>query len=160
MARASRKRRSTPEPVVAVVPRPDRVVAGLAAAGVLVAGYLTWLKLTGAGAALCVAGGGGDLVQAGRWAIFLGVPAAGWGLAVYVAIAVLALVGLSARNWLIAYLLAAGGVGVSIYLTALSVLDVGAACIWCLTSGAILAALLVALVMRRPPATPRAPRLR
>ncbi len=48
------------------VERPDWVLSGLAAAGMLVASYLTWLKLSGSGTALCVAGSGCDIVQASR----------------------------------------------------------------------------------------------
>jgi len=116
-----------------------------------VSGYLTWLKLTGAGAAFCVAGSGCDIVQASRYALLLGVPTALWGFAVYVVIGVLGAAGLGHRNWLIAFLFAAGGVGFSIYLTGLSIFDVGATCIWCLTSAVILALTLATLLSRRPP---------
>ena len=149
------KRKS--EPAASRVERPDWVLSGLAAAGMLVAAYLTWLKLSGSGAALCVAGSGCDLVQASRYATFLWVPTALWGLAAYVAIGVLAWMGLTLRNWLIAFWLAAGGVGFSAYLTWLSVFDLGATCVWCLTSGAILIAMLAVLVIRRPGARNRKP---
>jgi uncharacterized membrane protein len=136
---------------VAPVSRPDWLVGGLAVAGLLVSGYLTWLKLTGAGAALCVAGSGCDIVQASRYAVFLGVPTAAWGAAVYVVIAALAVTGLGARNWLVAFLFAAGGVGFSLYLTGLSVFELGATCVWCLASATILIAIVAALLRRRPP---------
>jgi uncharacterized membrane protein len=130
-------------------------VGGLAVAGLLVSGYLTWLKLSGARAALCVAGSGCDLVQSSRYALFLGVPTAAWGFAVYVVIAALAITGLGARRWLTAFLFAAGGVGFSLYLTALSIFELGTTCIWCLTSAAILIAISVALLRRRPAAQGR-----
>jgi uncharacterized membrane protein len=139
------------------VERPDWVLSGLAAAGMLVAAYLTWLKLSGSGAALCVAGSGCDIVQASRYSTFLWVPTALWGLATYVAIGVLAWLGLTSRNWPIAFALAAGGVGFSAYLTWLSVFDLGATCVWCLTSALILIAILAVLVMRRPAAANRKP---
>jgi len=106
--------------------------------------------MTGSGAAFCVSGSGCDIVQASRYATFLWVPTPLWGLAAYVAIGVLAWIGLSPRNWAIAFALAAGGVGVSAYLTWLSVFEVGATCVWCLTSGAILVAIVAVLVLRRP----------
>jgi len=130
-------------------------VTALAVAGMLVAGYLTWLKLTGTGAAFCVAGSGCDIVQASRYALLLWVPTALWGFALYLVIGALGLGGLSGRNWLIAFLIAAGGVGFSAYLTALSVFDLGAACVWCLASAIIFMGLLVALLRRRPPAVGR-----
>jgi len=153
MVRANRKRKPEQEAIPA--PRPDWLVTGLAVAGMLVAGYLTWLKLTGAGAAFCMAGSGCDIVQASRYALFLGVPTALWGLALYIVVGALALLGLAARSWLIAFLLAASGVGFSAYLTALSIFDLGAACIWCLASAAIFIVVLAALLRRRPPAVGR-----
>ena len=149
MARVNPSRRKAPQ-VETPVARPDWLVAALAVLGVLVSGYLTWIKLSGMGAALCTAGSGCDIVQASRYARFLWVPTALWGLVVYLALAALAGVGLAGRNWLLAFILAAGGVGFSIYLTALSIFDLGATCIWCVTSAAIMIAILVALVMRRP----------
>jgi uncharacterized membrane protein len=161
MAHVDRNRRKVEvkrktEPAASPVERPDWLLSGLAAAGMLVAAYLTWLKLSGSGAALCVAGSGCDLVQASRYATFLWVPTALWGLAAYVAIGVLAWMGLTLRNWPIAFALAAGGVGFSAYLTWLSLFDLGAACIWCLTSAVILIAILTVLVMRRPAGRKRA----
>jgi uncharacterized membrane protein len=162
MAHVDRNRRKVEvkrktEPSASPVERPDWVLSGLAAAGMLVAAYLTWLKLRGSGAALCVAGSGCDLVQASRYATFLWVPTALWGLATYVAIGVLAWMGLTPRNWRIAFALAAGGVGFSAYLTWLSVFDLGATCVWCFTSAVILLAMLALLVMRRPVARNRKP---
>ena len=155
MAQPGRKR--TPKTAVALPPveRPDWLLSGLAAAGMLVAAYLSWLKVTGSGAALCATGSGCDIVQASRYATFLWVPTALWGLVAYAVIGVLAWVGLTPRNWLIAFVFAAGGVGVSAYLTWLSVFDIGATCVWCLTSGVILVAILAVLVMRRPAARAR-----
>lgn len=158
MAQPNRKRKV--DAVAVPAPGPDWIVAGLAAAGALVAAYLTWLKLHGGPAALCAAGTGCDIVQASRYAVFLWVPTALWGLALYVTIGALAVVGLTGRNWMIAFLVASGGVGFSLYLTALSVLDVGATCVWCLTSGLIAVAILVALLMRRPAAMGRRPAAR
>ena len=160
MAPADRNRRKVEikrktEPAASTAERPDWLLSGLAAAGMLVAAYLTWLKLSGSGAALCVEGSGCDLVQASRYATFLWVPTALWGLAVYVAIGVLAWMGLTLRNWPIAFALAAGGVGFSAYLTWLSVFDLGATCVWCLMSAVIMIAMLAVLVMRRPAARNR-----
>ena len=160
MAHVDRNRRKVEvkrktEPAASRVERPDWTLSGLAAAGMLVAAYLTWLKLSGSGAALCVAGSGCDIVQASRYATFLWVPTALWGLATYVAIGVLAWMGLTSGNWRIAFALAAGGVGFSAYLTWLSVFDLGATCVWCLTSAVILIAMLAVLVMRRPAARNR-----
>jgi uncharacterized membrane protein len=121
----------------------------------LVSGYLTWIKLTGSSAALCVAGGGCDIVQASRYALFLGVPTALWGLAAYAALAVLAWLGLEGRNWMSAFVIASGSLGFSLYLTGLSVFDLHATCAWCLTSAAIVLILVAVLLARRPAAAGR-----
>src|SRR5213593_875474 len=134
---ARRGRRRDPEPRAAESPRADLLVMLLAVAGLVVAGYLTWLKWAGKGALFCVAGSGCDLVQASRYAVFIGVPTALWGAVLYAAMGVLGGLGLTPRRWLAAFLLAASGVGFSVYLTALSLFVVGGACVYCLASGAI-----------------------
>jgi uncharacterized membrane protein len=146
------------EPAVAAPS--DFLVLALAIAGFAVAGYLTWLKWSGKGAVFCVAGSGCDIVQASRYAMFLGVPTAFWGAVIYAAIAGLAGLGFTTSRWLAAFVLAAAGVGFSLYLTVLSLFVLGGACIYCLTSGAILVALVVALMWRRPPASGRRSPLR
>ena len=153
MARRSQKRE--PERHEAEAPRPDLVVVALSVVGFGVASYLTWLKWAGRGAMFCVAGSGCDVVQASRYAVFVGVPTALWGAVLYAAIAVLGSLGLSSQRWLAAFLLGAAGVGFSAYLTALSFVALGAACIYCLASGAIVLALVLVLLWRRPPARGR-----
>ncbi|HEV8439275.1 MAG TPA: vitamin K epoxide reductase family protein [Methylomirabilota bacterium] len=143
--------RKLPEPEAPT--RPDWLVVVLSAAGLVVAGYLTWLKWLGHGALFCVTGSSCDIVQASRYAIFLGVPTALWGAGLYAALAVLGATGLTRPRWLAAFLVAAAAVGFSVYLTALSVFVLGATCGYCLGSAAIAVALLVALLRRRPPAS-------
>ena len=135
-------------------------MAGLAAAGAAVAAYLAWLKLTGASTGFCVTGTGCDIVQSSRYALVLGVPTAFWGALVYVAIGVLAVVGLSPRRWSWVFHLAAAGVAFSAYLTALSGFVIGATCVYCLASAAIMVAIVGLLVWRRPAAPARGPALR
>src|SRR5258705_12161855 len=146
---ATRKREVTP---VAPV-RPDFLILGLAAAGFAIAAYLTGLKWMGGNAAFCLSGSGCDIVQGSRYGTLLGVPTALWGVLMYAAIGGLAALGLTARRWSWAFYLAAAGVGVSIYLTAVSVLVIHATCAYCLTPGAIMVAILLGL-LRRPPALP------
>src|SRR5262245_45349009 len=97
------------EPVVAA-PTADWLVVGLSVLGLVVAGYLTWLKWAARGAYLCSAGSGCDLVQASRYSQFLWVPTALWGALLYIAIGVLAGLGLTQQRWLAAFLLASAGV--------------------------------------------------
>jgi uncharacterized membrane protein len=158
MANKRRDRRIVPPP--ALVVRPDLVVAGLAVAGAGVAAYLTWLKLAGVGAVFCVSGTGCDIVQSSRYAMLLGAPTALWGGLLYVAIGVLAVMGLSPGRWRWAFHLAAAGVAFSAYLTALSVFVIRASCMYCLVSTGIMAAILGVLVWRRRAMPARGPGLR
>jgi len=141
-------------------PGPDWAVLALSAAGLGVSIYLTWLKWAGRGALFCLSGSGCDIVQASRYALFLGVPTALWGALLYAAIGTLAGVGFTINRWLAAFLLAAGGVGFSIYLTALSLLVIRGTCVYCLASGMIVVALLLVLIGRRPSASGRKSPLR
>jgi uncharacterized membrane protein/glutaredoxin len=140
------RRRDVP---VAAPARPDYLVVGLAAAGFAIAVYLTWLKWTGGNATFCLSGSGCDVLQASRYGTLLRVPTALWGALLYVAIGALAALGLTASRWAWALYLAAAGVGVSVYLTALSLLVVHATCAYCLASGVIVLAILGTLWWRR-----------
>ena len=130
--------------------KPDLPVLVIALAGLAVAGYLAWIKWSGTGALFCTAGSGCDIVQASRYATFLGAPTALWGALAYLAIAILALLGLESGRWRAAFLLAAGAVGFSAYLTFLSITQVKALCVYCLASAGLCVLLLVVLLRRRP----------
>jgi uncharacterized membrane protein len=130
--------------------KPDLPVLVIALAGLAVAGYLAWIKWSGTGALFCTAGSGCDIVQASRYATFLGAPTALWGALAYLAIAILALLGLESGRWRAAFLLAAGAVGFSAYLTLLSITQVKALCVYCLVSAGLSVLLLVVLLRRRP----------
>src|SRR6185503_20939913 len=130
--------------------KPDLPVLVIALAGLAVAGYLAWIKWSGAGALFCTAGSGCDIVQASRYATFLGAPTALWGALAYLAIALLAGLGLEGGRWRAALLLASGAVGFSAYLTFVSVTQVGAVCAYCLVSAGLSLLLLILLLLRRP----------
>ena len=134
-------------------PARDGVIAALAGVGFLLAGYLTVTKLTGAGALLCTAGGGCDVVQASRYSAFLGLPTAAWGVAVYLVVGLLAILGLSPRRWLVAFLLVVAGVAFAAYLTYLELFVIKAVCWYCVGSAIVVGALCVALLARKPPVT-------
>lgn len=141
-------------------PRPDWPVAAVAAAGLLIAGYLAATKLAVADALFCAAGSGCDVVQASRYAVFLGLPTAVWGAGLYAAIGGLALLGLEARRWLAAFLLAVAGVFFSALLTALQLFVIGALCAYCLLSAGIAVALFAVLLVRPPASAEGRPALR
>jgi len=156
-----RGRRAAPRPGARPEPRrPDWVLGGLAAAGLLVAGSLAAAKFAAGTAPFCAVGSGCEAVQASRYAVFLGAPTALWGAGLYAVIGAVALLGLDARRWLTAFLLAVAGVSFSGYLTALQVFAIGAICAYCFLSAGIAAALFVLLLVRRPGETERRPVLR
>jgi uncharacterized membrane protein len=119
------------------------VVAALALAGVCVSVYLLLFKLGVLGTLVCGAGGGCDLVQASRYAHFLGLPVAAWGLAGYVAIFATALASIQPsivnHRWVPIVLLGltGGAFLVSATLTAISGVVIGAYCQWCLVSATL-----------------------
>lgn len=140
--------------------RPDWIVAGLAAVGLVVALYLAWTKWSGSSALFCTAGSGCDVVQASRYSMFLGLPVGAWGAFLYAVLAGLALAGLSEGRWLIAFLVSVAGVSFSAYLTFIELFVLNAVCFYCVTSAVIMLAVFVTLLLRRPPATRRKSPLR
>ncbi len=126
--------------------------AALAALGVLLTAYLTLVKWFGQSPAYCEAGSGCDLVQASRWSVLLGMPLAFWGFLMYVLLLALLWRQLRKRSvWKYALTVAAFGTGMSIYLTAISVFEIEATCIYCLLSLAIISAIFLVLLFIRPP---------
>ena len=110
---------------------------GVTAAGVAVAGYLTWVHYAGVGL-LCAGGGGGcGRVQGSSYATLAGVPVAVIGLGGYVAILCsLLLRGEPAR--LATAALALVGATFSAYLTYLELFVIEAICQWCVASAILM----------------------
>lgn len=133
-------------------------VAVLALAGGFVSLYLLLYKLGVYGQLACGAGGSCDVVQASRWAEFLGVPVAGWGVGWYVAVLGVALAGLQPRfrdePWARRALavLAVAGVAFTVYLTWVELFVLEAICRWCVASAALVVGIagLVAWERRAP----------
>jgi uncharacterized membrane protein len=120
-------------------------VAVLALAGTAVAGYLTWVRYSGATIACTT--GGCETVQSSSYSELVGVPVALLGLLGYLAIAASTLRETELfRIAGAAVALAAAGFGA--YLLVVQIAVIGAVCDWCLTSDAIAAALAVVTVLR------------
>jgi uncharacterized membrane protein len=119
------------------------LVALVALAGVFVAFYLALYKLGYIGTLACAVGSC-EKVQTSRWATFIGLPVAVWGVGYYVVALALALVGLTPRyaesRRLSEILVGLTGWGVlfSCWLTYLELFSIHAICQWCVVS-AILA---------------------
>lgn len=128
--------------------RHRQAVAVLALVGFLVALYL-WLYTIGVIGALQCGAGDCERVQTSRYADFLGLPVAFYGVAGYAAIFAVSLAGLQPRylasrgpTRLVAAL-ATIGVLFSVYLTYLELFVIHAVCWWCVVSAVIIAAIWV-----------------
>jgi uncharacterized membrane protein len=120
-------------------------VAVLALAGAGIAAYLTYARY--ADATIACTTGGCETVQSSAYAEIVGIPVAVLGLAGYVAILATALVppeyGRPAGA-----ALALAGLVFSAYLLLVQIVAIGAFCVWCLASDAVMALLAVAAVWR------------
>ncbi|HEX2721678.1 MAG TPA: vitamin K epoxide reductase family protein, partial [Gemmatimonadaceae bacterium] len=112
------------------------IVATLALAGIFVALYLLLYKLGMIGALSCAVGSC-ETVNTSKWATFLGLPVAGWGVAFYVGMFGLAMVStreeFAESRTVSALLLAVAATGVlfSAWLTYLELFEIHAICQWC-----------------------------
>ena len=118
------------------------IVAMLALAGIFVALYLLLYKMGIIGELTCSVGSC-ETVNTSKWATFLGLPVAAWGVAWYVATFVLALVSTDARfadsSVISSVLLGNAAIGwiFSLYLTWLELFRIHAICQWCVISAII-----------------------
>lgn len=139
----------------APAPSPEWTVLALAAIGLLVTGYLSFVALRHATPAFCGQGSDCDLIQQSRWSNVLGQPLALWGFALYALLAYNAW-RLPARllRWRRLWLLGVFGLCISLYLTLVGWLELRAFCGWCLLSLALLAAIVARTTLNRPKSAP------
>jgi uncharacterized membrane protein len=124
---------------------------GLCVAGMGLTAYLTVVKWFGTTPLYCGSESSCDIVQSSRWSTLLGVPLSLWGFLIYALLAMLVWKMRRRRAmWRHAALLAFIGVAVSIYLTAVSILEIRATCAYCLASFAVLTAIFALLCWVRP----------
>ena len=122
-------------------------VAAVAAAGVAVAGYLTYVHFQ-PDALICTGGGGCEAVQDSSYAEIAGIPVALLGLLAY--LAVLVLVGWDselART--LAATIALSAAGFAVYLVVVQAFVIDAWCVWCLVNDLVIVPLLVVLTVWR-----------
>ena len=133
----------------------DNWILGLAALGILLTGYLTLVAWLGEHPAYCGADSECDLVQSSRWSTLFGMPMSLWGLLTYALLAGLAWRLRSRPSaWRMTLLVTGIGAGVSWFLTVVSVVRIEATCGYCLVSFALMNALLVLVLLRRPAQMP------
>ena len=122
------------------------IVATLALAGIFVSLYLLLYKLGIIGELSCSVGSC-ETVNSSKWAKFLGLPVAAWGVAWYVAMFALAIVSTgekyaeSAGVSAALLLMAGSGFLFSAYLTYLELFVIHAICQWCVISAIIVTAI-------------------
>ncbi len=124
-------------------------IALIALVGALIATYLTLYKLGVIGTLVCSNLGSCETVQTSRWATFLGLPVAAWGVGYYLAILIAAIVG-TMPAWsesrgvsVVLLLMTAWGFLFSAYLTSLELFVIHAICVYCVTSAILVTVLLV-----------------
>lgn len=124
------------------------LAALVALAGVFVASYLTLYKLGYIGTLACSVGSC-ETVQTSKWATLLGMPVGMWGVAFYVGVLAVSLVGVSPahaeRRSISLILVGMTGFGVlfSAWLTYLELFVIHAICRWCVVSAVIALVLFV-----------------
>jgi uncharacterized membrane protein len=131
-------------------------IAALAAAGVAIAGYLTYVHYSG-DEPLCLASGGCERVQESRYSEVAEMPVALIGVLGYVCILASLLVRGEIGRMVTAFM-AFVGLAFSVYLTYVELFTIEAVCQWCVGSAviiAVIAALSAVRVWRAPaPAVP------
>ena len=138
--RAGREQRTSTTDEQEVTKR--MIVAALALAGIFISLYLTLYKIGVIGELSCSIGSC-ETVNTSKWATFLGLPVAAWGLFFYLDVFAIALVGTLPRfesEPLISLVLTAEtavGVLFSAWLTYLELGVIHAICIWCVTSACV-----------------------
>lgn len=118
-------------------------IALLAMGGAILALYLALYKLGLIGELTCSIGSC-ETVQLSKWATFLGLPVALWGVGAYLAVLALALIGLQpaflnsrAISWMLVGL-NAWNVAFSGWLTYLELYVIDAICMWCVVSAILI----------------------
>lgn len=123
----------------------------LAFSGLILTAYITATRWFGTVPLACGEGSECDLVQSSRWSTLLGLPISFWGFVTYgVLFGAVWRMRKRRLSWKFAWVVAFVSVGISAYLTAISVFVIEAVCIYCLTSFGLMLAILVILTVNRP----------
>ena len=132
------------------------VLALLALVGVFLSLYLTLYKAGLIGTLQCAVGSC-EKVQSSRWALFLGLPVAAWGLGFYLVALGLSLAGLQgrfadSRGIAIGLAVLTGwGLLFSAWLTYLELFVIEAICQWCVVSAVIVLVMFVLAMLDAGP---------
>lgn len=153
---ASKKKNKKKKPAVTMMDNPNRPLAGLAAAGMVLTAYLALSSWMGKPPAYCGEGSACEIVQRSRWGTFLGLPTAFWGFLTY---ASLLYIGIRVRNaashWKSAWTVSLIGLSYSAYLMAVSIFVIESACLYCLASFATMSLIFGLVIFQRPKGLPK-----
>lgn len=134
---------------------PNWPLTALAGAGMVLTAYLFLSSWLGQYPLFCEGGSACDIVQQSRWGTLLMLPTAFWGFLTY---ATLAYIGFRVRNpgrhWKSAWMISFVGLSYSVYLNAISLFVIEAACIYCLSSLFIMAVIFGVVFFQRPDGLP------
>ncbi|GJL55919.1 MAG: hypothetical protein NPIRA02_30510 [Nitrospirales bacterium] len=123
----------------------------LAAAGILLTSYLTYVAWFEDHPAFCSEGSGCDLVQASRWSTLLGIPMAFYGLLTYMLLANIIWNGRTKSSYgRPVIFVSICGFAISAYLTIVSVVEIEATCPYCLASFSIITTMMILAIAQRP----------
>ena len=126
---------------------PNWPLLALAAAGMGLTGYLSLAAWFGSHPLYCGEGSACDIVQSSHWSTLVGLPIAFWGFLTYATLAHIAYrVKKVEAHWRFAWVVSLLGLGVSLYLTAISLFVVEASCAYCMGSLALMAATFAVVV--------------
>jgi len=127
----------------------------LAFLGLALTAYITATRWFGTLPLACGEGSDCDLVQSRRWSTLFGLPISFWGFLTYgVLFRVIWRIRKRRLSWRFAWVVAFVSVGISAYLTTISIFVIEATCIYCLASFGLMLAIFVILTITRPDPLP------
>lgn len=156
MAQAAKNKKAKPKATQRVVVKdtPNWPLLGLALIGMGLTAYLTvmaWQEKLVAG---CTVGSACDAVLSSRWSTLFGMPTSLWGFLAYASLAAIAWNKRNDSQWKVTWIISLFGLLYSLYLTSVSLLDLKAACPYCLSSLALMAVIFIIVAMQRPSQLP------
>ena len=152
---ADRKKKKK-QPVLQKLENPNWLLTGLAGTGMVLTAYLVLIAWLDQPPLYCEEGSTCNIVQQSRWGTFLALPTAFWGFLTYAA---LAYISIRVRNlgahWKSAWTVSMVGLGYSVYLMAVSVFVIEAACAYCIVSFSIMAVIFGTVTFQKPKVLPK-----
>lgn len=158
MAKANKKNkagRKMADPQMPATSGPNWPLAALALVGAALTTYLTATYWLGEPLAGCPEGSSCDVVLSSRWSVIFGLPTSFWGFLAYGALVFLAFIKTLKTRWKLAWMVSLFGALFSLYLTAISVIELDALCPYCAASSVIFIVILGVVTYQFPGNLPR-----